>query len=53
MKFVRFDQDNKDCSLRVAETQAEETLKRALKDVMRTFKVQSLLGFPFCLVFAD
>ena len=37
----------------VAETQAEEKLEKVFTDVMGTFKVESLSGFRFCLVFAD
>ena len=38
---------------RVAETQAEEKLERVFTDVMGTFRVESLSGFRFCIVFAD
>ena len=38
---------------RVAETQAEEKLERVFKDVMGHFRVESLSGFRFCIVFAD
>ena len=38
---------------RVAETQAEEKLERVFTDVMGPFRVESLSGFRFCLVFAD
>ena len=38
---------------RVAETQAEEKLERVFTDVMGPFRVESLLGFRFCIVFAD
>ena len=38
---------------RVAETQAEEKLERVFTDVMRPFRVESLSGFRFCIVFAD
>ena len=38
---------------RVAETQAEEKLERVLTDVMGPFRVESLSGFRFCIVFAD
>ena len=38
---------------RVAETQAEEKLKRVFTDVMGPFRVEPLLGFQFCIVFAD
>ena len=38
---------------RVAETQAEEKLERVFTDVMGPFKVKSLSGFRFCIVFAD
>ena len=38
---------------RVAETQAEEKLGRVFTDVMGPFRVESLSGFRFCLVFAD
>ena len=38
---------------RVAETQAEEKLERVFTDVMEPFRVESLSGFRFCIVFAD
>ena len=38
---------------RVAKTQAEETLERVFTDVMGPFRVESLSGFRFCIVFAD
>ena len=38
---------------RVAETQAEEKLERVFTDVMGHFRVKSLSGFRFCVVFAD
>ena len=38
---------------RVAETQAEEKLERVFTDVMGPFRVASLSGFRFCIVFAD
>ena len=38
---------------RVAETQAEEKLERVITDVMGPFRVESLSGFRFCIVFAD
>ena len=38
---------------RVAETQAEEKLERLFTDVMGLFRVESLSGFRFCVVFAD
>ena len=38
---------------RVAENQAEEKLKRVFTDVMGPFRVESLSGFWFCIVFAD
>ena len=38
---------------RVAETQAEEKLERVFTDVMGTFRVESLSGFRFCIVFAE
>ena len=38
---------------RVTETQAEEKLERAFTDVMGPFRVESLSGFRFCIVFAD
>ena len=38
---------------RVAETQAEEKLESVFTDVMETFRVESLTGFRFCIVFAD
>ena len=38
---------------RVADTQAEEKLERVLTDVMGPFRVESLSGFLFCIVFAD
>ena len=37
----------------VAETQAEEKLERVFTDVMGPFRVESLSGFRFCIVFAD
>ena len=37
----------------MAETQAEEKLERVFTDVMRPFRVESLSGFRFCIVFAD
>ena len=37
----------------VVETQAEEKLERVFTYVMRPFRVESLLGFRFCIVFAD
>ena len=38
---------------RVAKTQAEEKPERVFTDVMGAFRVESLSGFRFCLVFAD
>ena len=38
---------------RVAATQAEEKLERGFTDVMGPFRVESLSGFRFCIVFAD
>ena len=38
---------------RVAETQAEEKLESVFRDVMEPFRVESLSGFRFCIVFAD
>ena len=38
---------------RVAETQAEEKLKRMFTDVTGPFRVESLSVFWFCVVFAD
>ena len=38
---------------RVAETPAEEKLERVFTEVMGTFRVESLTGFRFCIVFAD
>ena len=38
---------------RVAETQAEEKLERVFTDVMGPFRVESLSGLRFCIVFAD
>ena len=38
---------------RVADTQAEEKLERVFTDVMGPFRVDSLSGFRFCIVFAD
>ena len=38
---------------RVAQTQAEEKLERVFTDVMGPFRVESLSGFLFCIVFAD
>ena len=38
---------------RKAETQAEEKLERVFTDMMQTFRVESLSGFRFCIVFAD
>ena len=38
---------------RVAETQAEEKLERVFTDVMGSFRVESLSGFRFCIVFTD
>ena len=37
----------------MAETQAEEKLERVFTDVMGPFRVESLSGFRFCIVFAD
>ena len=38
---------------RMAETQAEEKLERVFTDLMGTFRVESLSGLQFCIVFAD
>ena len=38
---------------RVADSQAEEKLLRVFTDVMGPFRVESLPGFRFCIVFAD
>ena len=38
---------------RLAETQAEEKQERLFTDVMGPFRVDSLSGFRFCIVFAD
>ena len=38
---------------RVTETKAEEKLERVFTDVMGPFRVESLSGFRFCIVFAD
>ena len=38
---------------RVAETHAEEKLERVFTDVMGPFRIESLSGFRFCIVFAD
>ena len=38
---------------RVVETQAEEKLERVFIDVMEAFRVESMLRFRFCFVFAD
>ena len=38
---------------KVAETQVEEKLKRVFKEMMGPFRVESLSGFRFCIVFAD
>ena len=38
---------------KVAETKAEEKLERVFTDVMGPFRVESLSGFRFCIVFAD
>ena len=38
---------------RVAETKAEEKLERVFTDVMGPFRVESLSGLRFCIVFAD
>ena len=38
---------------RLAETQAEEKLESVFTDVMGPFRVESLSGFRFCIVFAD
>ena len=37
----------------VAETQAEEKLERVFTDVMGPFRLESLWGFRFCIVFGD
>ena len=37
----------------MAETQAEEKLEKVFTDVMGPFRVESLSGFRFCIVFAD
>ena len=39
--------------LRVAKSQAEEKLEWVFTDVMIPFRVESLSGFRFCIVFAD
>ena len=38
---------------RVAETQTQGKLERVFTDVIGPFIVESLSGFPFCIVFAD
>ena len=38
---------------RMAESQEEEKLERVFTDVMGTFRVESLSGLRFCIVFAD
>ena len=38
---------------RVTETQAEEKLESVFTDVMGPFRVESLSGFRFCILFAD
>ena len=38
---------------RATKTKAEQKLKRVFTDVMGTFRVESLSGFRFCIVFAD
>ena len=38
---------------RVAETQEEEKLERVFTDVMGLFRLESMSGFRFCIVFAD
>ena len=38
---------------RVAETQAEEKMERVFTDVMSFFRVESVSGLRFCIVFAD
>ena len=38
---------------RVTETQGEEKLERVFTDVMGPFRVESLSGFRFCIMFAD
>ena len=38
---------------REAETQAKEKLERVFTDVIGPFRVESLSGFLFCIVFAD
>ena len=38
---------------KVAETQAEEKLEKVFTDVMGPFRIESLSGFRFCIVFAD
>ena len=38
---------------RVAETQAEEKLEKVFTDVMGLFRVESMSGFRFRIVFAD
>ena len=38
---------------RLAETQAKKKLERVFENVMGIFRAESLLGFRFCIVFAD
>ena len=38
---------------RFAETQAEQKLERIFTDVIEPFRVESLSGFRFCILFAD
>ena len=38
---------------RVAESQADEKPERVFIDVMGPFRVESVSGFRFCIVFAD
>ena len=39
--------------VRIVQDHKEEKLERIFTDVMVPFKVESLLGFRFCIVFAD
>ena len=53
MQCVRIGKFRKTTVARVTETQAAEKLERVFTDVMGLFRVESLLGFPFCIVFAE
>ena len=53
MQCVRFGEDHKNSSTKMAETQTEKKLEKVFTDVMVSFRVQSLSGFRFCIVFAD